>query len=531
MEREIWKDVEGYEGKYQVSDCGNVKSLIMNKLLGQSVSYQKYDVGLVDNNKIRKRYPVDYLVAKTFIENDDPTNKIHIKHLDGNKLNNKANNLQWITELEKGFVDYPDDRKIIQYDKNGNTIKVWTNLREIVIINKDYEKGTIRHNISKNSITAYDYIWRYENDTDIKPKEKPEDEINLLDDDVYDFDRTKEYWKNVRGFEKRYRISSFGKVKSLATNELMTIFIKTKYYSIMLYTGIIKSKMFRVHRLLAQHFIFNLYPETHKIIDHIDNNKLNNDINNLRWVTYRKNRTAYIKNFKPKRKILQHDLSDNLIKEWDSINDLIKKNKNYKIRSIRYALRLNTVIYKHKWKYADGIHVTKQIKKIVIEADEEFKNIGIIKGYDFSNYEISNYGKIKNIKTKQFLNPAIRNDYYDVHLKDKQTKKDKTMYVHKLIAYAFIEKPIDKNYVNHIDENKLNNKIENLEWTTIRDNTIHSIGIKVHQLDPITNQIIKKFNTMKEICQYLNNTKANKHIHKCCKGERDLYANFKWQYA
>ena len=97
---EIWKDIEGYEGKYQVSNLGNVKSLSYlgtgkEKLLKPFKTEDGYlFIGLNKNNK-RKFYKIHRLVAQAFIDN--PNNYPIINHKDENKRNNNMNNLEWCT--------------------------------------------------------------------------------------------------------------------------------------------------------------------------------------------------------------------------------------------------------------------------------------------------------------------------------------------------------------------------------------------------------------------------------------------------
>lgn len=108
---EVWKDVVGYEGYYQVSNRGQVKSLPREikrknsriyrtklKLMKIHVSNRGYPaVRLTVNNKSRVHL-VHRLVATTFIENRE--NKPYVNHIDGNKTNNNLSNLEWTTPTE-----------------------------------------------------------------------------------------------------------------------------------------------------------------------------------------------------------------------------------------------------------------------------------------------------------------------------------------------------------------------------------------------------------------------------------------------
>lgn len=175
---EVWKDIKGYEGLYQVSNLGRVKSLkrqrdvnllysntatVPEKILKYGTS-QGYLAVTLAKNKVNKKIRVHKLVALNFIPN--PENKPYINHKDGNKHNNNVENLEWITPKENTKHAYanklmhPHFNVINQYDTEGNFIKSWNGYSEI---NKvlGYSQQNICHCCKRRTRTAFGYVWRY----------------------------------------------------------------------------------------------------------------------------------------------------------------------------------------------------------------------------------------------------------------------------------------------------------------------------------------------------------------------------------
>lgn len=91
--REIWKDIPGFEGLYQVSNHGNILSVKRNKC--RKIRKDKWGYSIIDLNKDsgQRRFFIHRLVAEAFIPN--PGNLAEVNHIDGNKQNNRAENLEW----------------------------------------------------------------------------------------------------------------------------------------------------------------------------------------------------------------------------------------------------------------------------------------------------------------------------------------------------------------------------------------------------------------------------------------------------
>lgn len=120
---EIWKDIKGYKGYYQVSSSGRVKSLsryrpayinnnnkilLKEKILKPTIYTSGYEYVSLSKNGERKNYMVHRLVAETFLDN--PDNLSCVNHKDENKLNNNVDNLEWCNA--KYNINYGEGAKI-----------------------------------------------------------------------------------------------------------------------------------------------------------------------------------------------------------------------------------------------------------------------------------------------------------------------------------------------------------------------------------------------------------------------------------
>ena len=179
MENEIWKDIEGYEGLYQVSSYGRVRSIdrfVMNnsiikrlsgKILSPIIIAGYMYVHLSKNGK-KKHYRIHRLVADSFIPN--PDNLPFINHKDCNPLNNSVDNIEWCdAQYNNNYSDRNDKIvktrsgrplkiRVIQTSLTGKVIKEWASVKEISD-NTGYCYGYLLQAVSGKVPSAYGYKW------------------------------------------------------------------------------------------------------------------------------------------------------------------------------------------------------------------------------------------------------------------------------------------------------------------------------------------------------------------------------------
>ena len=155
---------------------------------------------------------------------------------------------------------------------------------------------------------------------------------------------------------------------------------------------------------------------------------------------------------------------------------------------------------------------------------------------DFPNYYITTEGIVIN-KKNHIIKPFINNKGY-VLVRLWNNNKSVSKLVHRLVAETFIPKIEGKCEVNHIDGDKTNNNVDNLEWCTRQENNIHAKllgakqyssefrGIKIAQYD-IDNTLIKVYPSLREAGKAVNGDHGN--IKKACEKNR-IYHNYLWKY-
>ena len=164
-------------------------------------------------------------------------------------------------------------------------------------------------------------------------------------------------------------------------------------------------------------------------------------------------------------------------------------------------------------------------------------------------YQVSNLGRVKSLSRRDRLNRVIQekilkpgiNRYGYLYINLYKEGKGRNYYVHRLVAKVFIPNPEDKPEVNHKDENKTNNKVENLEWVTCKENNNYGTRNKrsgksqtnnkkkskpIYGINIKTNEKIEFPSTM----EAQRHGFSSGHIVDCLKGKQKSHKGYRWYY-
>lgn len=170
-----------------------------------------------------------------------------------------------------------------------------------------------------------------------------------------------EIWRDIKVYEGLYQVSSLGRVKSLRTNKIKSNRITNGYYYVSLWKDNTE-KQLKVSRLVAEAFIPN--PDNLPCVNHKDENKLNNTVENLEWCTYKYNsnygtkneRMILTRNLKcssnAEKPVVKYTLNDEFMAEYPSISIAAKENNVLQQHIVRVCKlkRKSCKGYKYKYK-------------------------------------------------------------------------------------------------------------------------------------------------------------------------------------
>lgn len=343
----MWRQLEGYS-RYEISSEGLVRNINTNKLIKGSLSQDYICISLYPDSGKVKPLRLHRVVATLFCERKRKEDDV-VNHLDGNKLNNNANNLEWTTVRENTIHALKFTKRHKRGErpvkriclKTGN-VKIYKSVLEAQEDNSSGIKDPtyIYDTCRKKRNTSGGYKWEYVKD------EYPMD------------------GKEINGFS-RYLITPDGKIFNKLKNIYLKPYINNGGYHIIDLHGSetkkefnytrqrhARRKKFRVHRLVAEHFIPNPNPEKLKEVNHKNKIRTDNRVENLEWVTSEQN-LGHAHN----KTVYQFDSKWNFIAKYISLKEA-SINTSIDYKNISACLRKG---YPHK---AGGYYwtFTKPIK-------------------------------------------------------------------------------------------------------------------------------------------------------------------------
>lgn len=178
---EEWRDVKGYEGLYQVSSLGRIRSYpnrYQNKRMKacggimKPCNIQGYYQVVLYKNKEHKRFMLHRLIAEAFIPNSNPSEYLFVNHKDECSLNNRIDNLEWCTHkynINYGTrnlrVSLKEGKRVYRYDLKGNLIDSFHSTGEAARILGFTGNSHIRQVCNGKRNKAYGFKWSYEQKT------------------------------------------------------------------------------------------------------------------------------------------------------------------------------------------------------------------------------------------------------------------------------------------------------------------------------------------------------------------------------
>lgn len=330
-DNEIWKDIDGYDGAYQISNYGKVKSVerkVYNPAVLGDNDYRTVPE-LIRKHNIMKGYHCITLlkdgtkkscrVAKLVMQafgTPQPSDKHQISYIDGNKDNLFIDNLKWVLPSESIKLAIADGRIKPHSEERKRKIserfrELWKNpeyrASESERMRKRWSDKECRERTLESMREAGRK--RREKNAEIRASRLPKEVYHVPDEEG-------EIWADIDGFEGQYQVSNHGRIKScdriLPHKTHGTWHIKERllkqvttpygYMSASFHLGEGKMQTVRVHRMVAIAFIPN--PMNLPQVNHIDGNKQNNHVSNLEWVTEHENTDH----------AWSHGLCDNIVK-------------------------------------------------------------------------------------------------------------------------------------------------------------------------------------------------------------------------
>lgn len=326
-EQEIWKDIEDYDGKYQVSNLGRVRRWKHDRwyILKCSTTKRCYKYAhLTDADGNTKKVQVHRLVALAFVEGCK--DGLVVNHKNENPSDNRAENLEWVTQMQNNNYGSANDRRsancskriVLRVSADGEIVGRYVGVPAASKAT-GFAVTDIRRWCKDSKRLHYANYWIFA--TKEESDKMPDVVRGLTDTDSFETIEG-ERWTDIEGYEGYYQVSDMGRVRNVRcpiyhggvltpskakhSNHLSVRLSKDGHL-----------KGFYVHRLVAMAFVSG-YQQGMEV-NHIDENPQNNRADNLAWTTVTANRRygTRIERTAEKRRVtvLQYSLDGEFIAE------------------------------------------------------------------------------------------------------------------------------------------------------------------------------------------------------------------------
>lgn len=392
-----------------------------------------------------------------------------------------------------------------------------------------------------------------------------------------DTNDTQEIWVNVpdEPYNKTYLISNMGRIKNKNTGQIKSQTVNNSGFSFVRIDIGKKAKKitYQIHQLVAK--MFNGECPKNYFVVHKDSNKLNNSASNLKYMTKSEANLRYLNknkkaietdksessdnsesdteeskevkqviSKKAKQQLLEKTTPKKVVKSSESEPDSESEDNNNKTVSLKEYKILQA---KNKSLEEENKSLKKQLnikeldknplkKSSNEKSSTENKTISNPDKkpiQENSSYKVDKKGNVYNhdYKLSTHISPSGYNRI-SLAMNDGTTTKRQNKYVHRLVAEAWIPNPKNLPFVNHINANKIDNRVENLEWCTASQNMLHDsklrgTGKKIYAFDSKTGKFYKSFESIKAAGREIGVDSTT--ITKVISGDRLLGGGYFWK--
>lgn len=439
IEGEKWIENPDYP-LYLFSNMGRVKNIETLSILGRSLVDGYSRTSLVCADGKSRGILTHRLIAEAYIEN--PGNLPIVRHIDGDLLNNRVVNLRWDSKGERYTEDPDETAKCLSCVTKNELLKINSIDRNIKC---NVARSMTKKQLYKELFKKFRYC---------------EDHGELEGEE----------WKANEKFPG-YLFSNMGRIKNVETNYIQKDSLsRDGYVRVSIRCSENIKRCYQMHRLIALTFLPN--PENLPMVDHINRNRRDNRVVNLRWASAKLNRENSETMVKKTLKVEQYDRDKKLIKVWPSVNEACKYLVDEKLISEGKTLSLNSKLkltcgYYWRYKYETRKIEGEIWRDLKVDIDLKYR------------YQVSDMGRLRNVdRGRRIIKGNDSKGYLYVSLVNKEGIGCSRP-MHRLVLSAFEPMPKDKNIVNHIDGDKKNNKLENLEWVNRKENASHAVKTKL----------------------------------------------------